>query len=37
MVRRLESGVGWVAIDDPQNVRPAWTASEVAALLAGDA
>jgi acetyltransferase-like isoleucine patch superfamily enzyme len=36
MVRRLEAGVGWVAIDDPADIRPAWTASEVAALLAGD-
>jgi acetyltransferase-like isoleucine patch superfamily enzyme len=36
MVRRLEPGVGWVATDDPGNIRPAWTAGEVAALLAGD-
>jgi acetyltransferase-like isoleucine patch superfamily enzyme len=37
VVRHFEPGVGWVALDDPANIRPAWTASEVAALLAGDA
>jgi acetyltransferase-like isoleucine patch superfamily enzyme len=36
VVRRLEPDVGWVATSDPADVRPAWTASEVAALMAGD-
>lgn len=37
VVRRLEAGVGWIATGDPSDVRPAWTASEVAALMAGEA
>jgi acetyltransferase-like isoleucine patch superfamily enzyme len=36
VVRRLEAGVGWVASSDPADVRPAWTSSEVAAMLAGE-
>ena len=36
MVRRLEPGVGWVATDDSGDVRRAWTATEIAALLAGE-
>lgn len=36
VVRRLEPDVGWVASSDPADVKPAWTASEVAALLAGE-
>jgi acetyltransferase-like isoleucine patch superfamily enzyme len=28
---------GWVATGDPTDVRPAWTATEVAAMLAGEA
>lgn len=36
-LRRLEPGVGWVAIDDPSDVRAAWTSADVAAMLAGDA
>ena len=36
VVRRLEPGVGWAATSDPDDVRPAWTASDVAALMAVD-
>jgi acetyltransferase-like isoleucine patch superfamily enzyme len=36
VVRRLEPEVGWVATRDTADVRPAWTASEVAAILAGE-
>jgi acetyltransferase-like isoleucine patch superfamily enzyme len=36
-VRRLEADRGWVAVDDPSDVRPAWTSAEVAAMLAGEA
>ena len=36
IVRRLEPGVGWVASRDEADVRPVWTAEEVAAMLAGD-
>ena len=37
IVRRLEPGVGWVASHDTDDVRPVWTADDVAAMLAGDA
>lgn len=37
VVRRLEPEIGWVSSSDPADVRPAWTTSEVAAMLAGDA
>lgn len=37
IVRRLDPGVGWVAASNPGDVKPAWTASEVAAMLAGEA
>ena len=36
VVRRLEPDIGWVATGDVADVRPAWTSSEVAALLAGE-
>lgn len=36
VVRRLEPGVGWVAPGRAGDVRPAWTAAEVAAVLAGE-
>lgn len=36
-VRRFEAGLGWVAVDDPSDVRPAWTTAEVQAMLAGEA
>lgn len=35
VVRRLEPEVGWVATSGSSDVRPAWTAAEVAAMLAG--
>jgi acetyltransferase-like isoleucine patch superfamily enzyme len=35
VVRRLVPGVGWVATNDPGDVKPAWTAAEVAARMAG--
>lgn len=35
VVRRLESGRGWVAVRDPDDVRPAYTSAEVEAMLAG--
>lgn len=34
VVRRLEPGVGWVSADGSQ-ARPAWTAAEAAAMMAG--
>lgn len=37
VVRRLEPEVGWVAERDRGDVKPVWTTSEVAAMLAGDA
>jgi acetyltransferase-like isoleucine patch superfamily enzyme len=37
VVRRFEPAVGWVSTGNPADVRTPWTASEVAALLAGDA
>lgn len=36
VVRRLEPGVGWVSTDGSGDVRPAWTADQVAAVLAGE-
>jgi acetyltransferase-like isoleucine patch superfamily enzyme len=36
VVRRFEPGTGWVSAGDPADTRPAWTASEVAAMLSGD-
>jgi acetyltransferase-like isoleucine patch superfamily enzyme len=36
VVRRFEPDVGWVASGDPSDTRPAWTTSEVAAMLSGD-
>lgn len=36
VVRRLEAGTGWVATNGSGDVRPAWTAEEVAAMFAGD-
>jgi len=36
VVRRLEPETGWVATSDALDVRPAWTASEVASMLAGE-
>ena len=36
LVRRFEREVGWVSTSDPANIRPAWTAREVAAMLAGE-
>ena len=35
VVRRLEPAVGWVATRDAADVRPAWTAAEADAMLAG--
>jgi acetyltransferase-like isoleucine patch superfamily enzyme len=35
VVRRLEVGVGWVTPDGRGEVRPIWTAEDVAAVLAG--
>lgn len=35
VTRRLEPGVGWVSADG-SDVRPAWTAAEVAEVLAGE-
>jgi acetyltransferase-like isoleucine patch superfamily enzyme len=37
VVRRFEPTVGWVSTGNPADIRAPWTASEVAALLAGDA
>ena len=37
VVRQLEPGVGWTATSDRADVRPAWTAREVAAMMAGEA
>lgn len=37
VVRRLEPGVGWVATNGSGDVKPAWTAAEVAARMAADA
>lgn len=37
IVRRLDPDVGWVATSNGADVRPAWTASEIAAMLAGEA
>jgi acetyltransferase-like isoleucine patch superfamily enzyme len=37
VVRRLEPGVGWAASSDPDDVRPAWTADDVAAMMAAEA
>ena len=37
VVRRHEPGLGWAATSDPSDVRPAWTAADVAAIMAGDA
>jgi acetyltransferase-like isoleucine patch superfamily enzyme len=34
VVRRLEPGIGWVPTSGSADVRPAWTAAEVAAMLA---
>jgi acetyltransferase-like isoleucine patch superfamily enzyme len=36
VVRRLEPGVGWTATSDPTDVRPTWSASDVAAMMARD-
>lgn len=36
VVRRLEPGVGWVPTSGTGEIRPAWTAAEVAAMLAGE-
>jgi acetyltransferase-like isoleucine patch superfamily enzyme len=36
VVRRLESGRGWVSNSDPEDVRPAWTAQQAARLLLGE-
>jgi acetyltransferase-like isoleucine patch superfamily enzyme len=36
VVRQFVPGVGWPASSDPTDVRPAWTASDVAAMLAGE-
>ena len=36
VVRRLHPDVGWVAAEDPDDVRPAWTAEQAARLLAGE-
>jgi len=36
VVRTFEPGVGWVSSGDPADIRPAWTASEVAAMLSGE-
>ncbi len=37
VVRQFDREVGWVSTTDPSDTRPAWTTSEVATLLAGDA
>jgi acetyltransferase-like isoleucine patch superfamily enzyme len=37
VVRHFAPKTGWVSTHDPADVRPAWTASEVAAMLAGEA
>jgi acetyltransferase-like isoleucine patch superfamily enzyme len=36
VVRRLEPETGWVSSSDSRDVRPAWTANEVASMLAGE-
>jgi carbonic anhydrase/acetyltransferase-like protein (isoleucine patch superfamily) len=36
VVRRLQPGQGWVAANDPGDVRPAWTAEQAERLLTGE-
>jgi acetyltransferase-like isoleucine patch superfamily enzyme len=37
VVRRLDPGVGWVATNGSGDVKPAWTAADVAARMTGEA
>jgi acetyltransferase-like isoleucine patch superfamily enzyme len=37
VVRRLDPEVGWVSTSRPDDVKPAWTAAQLAAMYAGEA